>query len=115
ALRKDLDRTGIVKARALAKIGWTAIPLLIPDPTISLLPLNEGLIPNDVTFKIRVDNPYQLAVGNGEHNRYPTYRVKFEGVTAVPLTEEQYNEALAEIRVVPNPYLAFSDYETSSF
>ncbi len=115
ALRKDLDRTGIIKARALSQITWTAIPLLANDPTISLLPLNEGLIPNDVTFKLRVDNPYQLAVGNGEHNRYPTYRVKFEGVTPVPLTEAQIPQALAAINVVPNPYLAYSDYETSSF
>ncbi|HZV68013.1 MAG TPA: hypothetical protein VFG10_00630 [Saprospiraceae bacterium] len=115
ALRKDLDRTGIIKARTLAKITWTAIPLLVNDPTVSLLPLNEGLIPNDVTIKLRVDNPYQLAVGNGQHNRYPTYSVKFNGVTSSPIVEAKIPEALAEITVVPNPYLAFSDYETSSF
>lgn len=115
AIRKDIDRTGIIKARTLAQVTWTAIPYLTPDPTIKLLPLNDGLIPNDVTVKLRVDNPYQLAVGNGEHNKYPTYRVKFEGVSATELTPEQIPEALADINVVPNPYLAFSDYETSSF
>jgi len=115
AIRKDLDRTGIVKARALAQIAWTALPVLSNDPTISFLPLNEGLIPNDLTIKLRVDNPYQLAVGNGDFNRYPTYRVRFEGVSAQELTEEDFPEALAEINVVPNPYLAYSDYETSSF
>jgi len=115
ALRKDLDRTGIIKARALAQITWTAIPILLNDPAAALLTLNEGLIPNDVTIKLRVDNPYQLAVGNGEHNSYPTYKVEFKGVSPVELTEADYDEALAEINVVPNPYLAYSEYETSSF
>jgi len=114
-LRKDLDRTGIIKAKALAQVTWTAIPILSNDPTISLLPLNEGLIPNDITVKLRVDNPYQKAVGNGEYNSYPAYRIKFDGVSAVELTEDQFDETLAEIRVVPNPYLAYSEYETSSF
>ncbi|MDQ3016967.1 MAG: hypothetical protein M3R25_09670 [Bacteroidota bacterium] len=115
ALRLDLDRTNIVKARALANVTWTAIPILSNDPTITLLPLNEGLIPNDVTIKLRVDNPYQLAVGNGEHNGYPTYRMEFTEVAPSPLTEADYAEALGEINVVPNPYLAYSDYEQSSF
>jgi len=117
AIRKDLDRTGIIKARALAQITWTAIPVLSSDLSISFLPLNEGLIPdsNDLTVKLRVDNPYQKAVGNGKFNSYPAYRIRFDGVSAVELTEDQLHEALAEIRVVPNPYLAYSEYETSSF
>ncbi|MEO6132291.1 MAG: hypothetical protein ABIQ02_10620, partial [Saprospiraceae bacterium] len=114
-IRKDLDRTGPIKARDLAVVTWTAIPVLSNDPTVSLLPLNDGLIPNDVTFKLRVDNPYQLAVGNGNFNKYPTYKIEFKGVTAAPLTEAQIPEALAAINVVPNPYLAYSEYETSSF
>ncbi len=114
-LRRDLDRTGIIKARALANITWTAIPILSQDPTITLLPLNEGLIPNDVTIKLRVDNPYQKAVGNGEHNSYPAYRMEFIGVASGELIAEEVQEALAEINVVPNPYLAYSEYETSSF
>lgn len=115
SLRRDLDRTGIVKARALANITWTAIPFLTNDPSVELLPLNEGLIPNDVTIKLRVDNPYQLAEGNGDFNSYPAYRLEFIGVSAEELTADEIDEALAEINVVPNPYLAYSDYETSSF
>ena len=116
ALRSNIDRTNVnLKARALAKVTWTAIPMLINDPTISLLPLNEGLIPNDVVIKLRVDNPYQLAEGNGQFNSFPAYRLKLQGVSAQPLTEAEIPEALAEINVVPNPYLAYSEYETSSF
>jgi hypothetical protein len=115
ALRKDIDKTGVIKARALAKITWTCIPLLVDDPTISLLSLNDGLIPNDVILKLRVDNPYQRAEGNGQFNKYPTYKVKFDGVSPIALTEAEIPDALAEINVVPNPYLAYSEYESSSF
>lgn len=115
ALRRDLDRTGIIKARALANITWTAIPILSQLPTDTLLSLNMGLIPNDVTIKLRVDNPYQRAVGNGQHNSYPAYRMEFRGVAATELMPHEIDEALAQINVVPNPYLAYSDYETSSF
>ncbi|HUR32052.1 MAG TPA: hypothetical protein VMZ69_11525, partial [Saprospiraceae bacterium] len=103
------------KASGLSVITWTAIPLLINDPTVSLLPLNEGIIPNDVKIKLRVDNPYQLHVGNGQYNSIPTYRMEFKGVSANELTPDQINLALADINVVPNPYLAYSEYETSSF
>lgn len=85
SFRNNVDRTGIVKARELAKITWTAIPLTVDDPTTYMLPLNEGLIPNDVIIQLRVDNPYQLAEGNGQFNDYPTYRFKLEGTTS---TEE---------------------------
>jgi len=113
--RKDVDKSGVNKARALAKLTWTAIPLVVNDPTISLLPLNDGLIPNDVIIKLRVDNPYQLAEGNGEYMKYPTYRIKLEGVSPADKTADEIPDALAEINVVPNPYLAYSEYEASSF
>jgi hypothetical protein len=115
ALRKDIDRTGIVKARALANITWCAIPYLTTNPPAQLDSLHRGLIPNDVTIKLRVDNPYQKATGTGEWEDYPTYQFKLEGVTAQEITENGIPEALAEVNVVPNPYLAYSEYETSSF
>ncbi len=87
SLRKDLNRTNVViKARALARITWCAIPLTVDDPAIDLLPLNDGLIPNDVTVKLRVDNPYQLKEGNGQYNDYPTYRFTLEGTTSIEET-----------------------------
>lgn len=98
-LRKNVDRTGLLKARELAKVTWCAIPLTIDDPDIHLLPLNEGLIPNDVIIKLRVDNPYQLAEGNGQFNDYPTYRFKLEGMTSV---EESVSKESSFI-LYPNP------------
>lgn len=114
ALRNTLDRTGVQKARSLAQITWAAMPIL--DPAVaSMNSLNEGLIPNEVTMKLRVQNPYQLAVGTGDFEGYPTYRLEFEGVTGTEKQGEELVEALKEVNVVPNPYLAYSEYETSSF
>ncbi|HZV43752.1 MAG TPA: T9SS type A sorting domain-containing protein [Saprospiraceae bacterium] len=98
-LRRDLDRTGLVKARALANVTWCSIPITIDDPTIDLLPLNEGIIPNDVTIKLRVDNPYQLATGNGQYNEYPTYRFELEGISS---TGEPISNA-SSFFLSPNP------------
>ncbi|MBP6680570.1 MAG: T9SS type A sorting domain-containing protein [Saprospiraceae bacterium] len=110
-LRKDIDRTGIIKARALAKVTWCAIPLTMDDPNIELLPLNEGLIPNDVTIKLRVDNPYQLKEGNGQYNDYPTYRFKLEGTTAI---EDAASEK-SSFNLYPNPATNTVSIEGTSY
>lgn len=98
-LRNSLDRNGIAKALKLAGVTWCSIPLTVNDPTINMLPLNEGLIPNDVTIKLRVDNPYQRKTGNGQYNDYPTYRFHLEGPT---LTEQPEFKA-SSITIYPNP------------
>lgn len=98
-LRRDLDRTGIIKARALSGVTWCAIPVTNDGPDHNLLPLNDGLIPNDVTIKLRVDNPYQLETGNGLYNDYPAYRFKLEGTTSIGETEF----ADTSLMIYPNP------------
>ena len=75
----------------------------------------DALIPSDVIVKLRVNNPYQVEVGTGEFNGYPTYRFKLEGKEATTLDEVGLNEALQSINVVPNPYYGFSQYEDSQF
>ena len=61
--------------------------------------MREGLIPNDVTIKLRVDNPYQLKTGTGQYNDYPTYRFELEGTTRVEETEF----AESSLMIYPNP------------
>src|SRR5690606_22758602 len=93
---------------------WTAIPVL--DAAVpSMLPLNEGLIPNEALIKLRVDNPYQKTDAEGPFEGYPTYSLEFKGVSGEDKQGEELAEALRDINVVPNPYLAYSEYETSSF
>jgi hypothetical protein len=110
------------KARVASSITWTAWPLGMASAP--LLPLDKGLIPNDMTVKLRVNNPY------GESRKYatareracdtdgdqPVYEFEFTGTESKQLaTQEEYVGALANVNVVPNPYYAYSAYETSQF
>lgn len=103
----------LLKIAPLTTITWGG--LIAFPPGVSLNSYDEGLIPEDVTVKLRINNPYQVQVGTGEFNGYPTYRFKLEGTEAQPLDEVAVDEALQEINVVPNPYYGFSEYENSQF
>ncbi len=110
------------RVKVAASITWTAFPLGVTSAP--LLPLDKGLIPNDMTVKIRVNNPY------GESRIYttareracetegdqPVYEFEFKGTESRQLTtNEDYVGALENVNVVPNPYYAYSAYETSQF
>jgi len=102
------------KRRALEQITWSG--MLLAAGGIDMLSYDEGLIPNDVTVKLRVDNPYQVEDGTGEFNGYPTYLISLDSVAAEEITSEaDMDEALRAIKAVPNPYLGYSAYETSQF
>ena len=101
------------KLKGLPFITWTAMPIVNEED--SLLSYEEGLIPNDLTVKIRVDNPYEVSEDDFGIKSYPKYRILFDGTEATPLENGQINEALAAINVVPNPYYAYSSYEVSQF
>jgi hypothetical protein len=92
-------------------IGWVSMSL-----ANGLLSYKDGIIPNELTAKLRVDNPYDVFVGTNEKKGYPTYRFTLTGQEAGALeTPELVNKALDAINVVPNPYYAYSAYETSQF
>ncbi len=112
-LRSRLDPAVLFtrKYNALRDITWTGIPFT----DASLTSYAEGLIPNDLTVKIRVSNPYQVADGNGSNNGHPSYRFKIEGQSAEDLIEQAAPNLLSKVNVVPNPYLAYSPYEVSQF
>jgi len=102
------------KLRTLPVVTWTAMPIL--NDGEDLLSYNEGLIPNDLTIKLRVDNPFQTTESADGNYEYPKYRITFTDVEPAEVsTNEEINEALAAINVVPNPYYAYSTYEVSQF
>lgn len=57
-----ITASNLNRGKVGAAITWTSFPVLSTDA--QLLPLSEGLIPNDVIVKLRVDNPY------GESRKY---------------------------------------------
>jgi len=106
----------INKSNALPVVQWAGLPLVSPDFTLNSFA--DGLIPEEVTISLRVDNPYGVAEdgGSGINSGYPAYRFTLEGTEEQELeTSMQVDSALDMINVVPNPYYAFSDYETGSF
>ncbi|HMQ49300.1 MAG TPA: hypothetical protein PKA00_17820 [Saprospiraceae bacterium] len=113
------------KVKAVKEITWAGMIVMAPDTRMKSYA--EGLIPNDVTVKMRVTNSYQVEkddgdddngdqrTGSGQNNYHPMYRFKIEGKQALPLDEIAIENALDFINIVPNPYYGFSDYETSQF
>ena len=115
SLRQALE-TGrsITIARALSDVTWSCVPIL--RGSADLLSYADGLIPNDLRLKIRVDNPYQHYVGTGDHDGYNFYSFSFEGVEPEEKTEKDVVEnAMDDIKAVPNPYYGFSEYEVTQF
>ncbi|MBK9255598.1 MAG: hypothetical protein IPM42_08945 [Saprospiraceae bacterium] len=119
-LRKGV--TTLNKIKAPPAITWVAFPIGVNSAP--LLPLDKGLIPVDLTVKLRVENPYGASRRfNIERERecdtdgdLPVYEFEFKGKESKELvTQEEYVGALANVNVVPNPYYAYSAYETSQF
>lgn len=110
------------KIDALPSITWASM-VLMPDG-IEMLPYSEGAILNDVEIKLRVDNPYNLETFFNIQNpracnivdgELPKYQFEINNKGTVDLTPEEYEGALGNVNVAPNPYYAYSAYETSQF
>lgn len=100
--------------QVLLNIAWAGWPL-----ATDLLPYGSdqepGLIPNDLTVKLRVDNPYAWTRGTNENNGYNAYKFEFTNAAPSALDAAGIESALDKINVVPNPYYAFSAYEVDQF
>jgi hypothetical protein len=98
------------------QIMWTAIPYLTPG--YSLNNWSQGLIPNDVTIRLRVQKSYNKYTTNATANSSDSVvaRYSFSTIGLGPKThvDSVAVSALDKIRIVPNPYLAYSAYETSA-
>ncbi len=101
----------INKRNGVKDIAWAG--MLALSPGIQMNTLKEGLVPNAVVVALRVNNAY--GVGKGVGNGHPRYRFSIGGdLERQELVEQQVSNALDSIKLVPNPYFAFSEYESSS-
>ena len=83
---------------------WVMAPMLAP---------NHSLFETDVRIKLRVEHPYQEDVFTNINLGLPAYRFNTNDLfTTVNVTATQ-ETFLDQIRVVPNPYYAYSEYEQS--
>jgi hypothetical protein len=101
------------KLPAFKSITWTAMPYVAAGQ--KMLSYKEGLIPNDVTVKLRVNNPYQVATASGKNGGHPTYKFEIKAKAPKALDAVGVENELDMMNVVPNPYYARSDYEINQF
>ena len=106
--------------RVFRACTWVGSSLLNED--FSMLSPEDGLIPNDVRVRLRVAKAYEkysptnLDVDNyaGATNFWnPLYTFSTANVATDLGNTEALSDALDQINVVPNPYYAYSAYESS--
>lgn len=101
-LRLDPARNALFKGPAFSLITWTCIPLL--NEGTQLLPLDQGLIPNDLRVQLRVNQPYRATPSTFEMSGMPRYRLvlsKTGSTVAVSPAKELQGNA----KLFPNPYI----------
>ena len=109
------------KNNPLSLVTWTSMAMTAPGTTLNSLA--DGLIPNELTVKLRVSNNYNaerivdygIAMDCRRLDELPRYRLDFTQLAASDLTQEEYEGVLESVNVVPNPYYAYSEYESDQF
>lgn len=95
------------------QIMYTSIPYL--SSGFKLNSLQDGVIPSMVTVKLRVQKPFaKFATNATSTDTFPRYRFSTVGMGPKDNVAEVAKSALDKIRIVPNPYLAYSAYEKNA-
>jgi hypothetical protein len=88
---------------------WVTIPLVY----------EPNFLTTDVKVRLRVKKPYKKflyasdGVGNPQNDDFPMYTFSTTDLAADTANQEAAVTALDYIKVVPNPYYAYSEYETN--
>jgi hypothetical protein len=118
AYYKFLTSSGsIQKADAQAAVFSSAMWVMPPALTAgsALTSPEKGFIPTETKIRLRVATPYatyKKAGGNPINSNQPFYRFN-TGDVAPTTTTQLGQDALKLANIVPNPYYAYSSYETS--
>lgn len=95
-------------------IAWASIPILTEERFEFS---DYSQIPTTTTISLRVAKPYQRAVNRYTqplaNNGYPQYGFTSKGLAVEENLKNVYEDALKDVRVVPNPYYGSSNYENS--
>lgn len=98
---------------------WTCIPYLTPSYSFvgDGTPNPAYIPPSTVTIKLRVQKPYArmlAASPSPGKDSLPVYTFSTIGLGATQNNLPLAKTALDQIKVVPNPYLAYSAYESTA-
>jgi hypothetical protein len=100
--------------KVYADAMWVSIPMVAAEYAFT----DPKNIPTDCTVRIRMIRPYKqyFAATTGAaspvNNNYPMYRFTTDDIATKTNVDTVVKTALDLINVVPNPYYAFSAYET---
>ena len=84
---------------------WAGIPMVNPG---------RSLLETTAKIKLRVDQPYDtLQTTSNFNGGLPLYEFDMTGFEVELGNEYAMDSALLLINVVPNPYFAYSEYETN--
>ena len=97
------------KRNAYGSISWVAYPMLAPG---------QKILATDATIRLRVNKEFKNfstpgAISSGPNQGRPMYSWNMDEVQTVYGSKDRMSEALSLINVVPNPYKAYSEYETN--
>ncbi|MCB0762841.1 MAG: T9SS C-terminal target domain-containing protein, partial [Flavobacteriales bacterium] len=118
--RLETNASNLNRRRVFQACTWVGSSLLNQD--YEMLDPEDGLIPNDVRVKLRVAKPYTYYspitsdVSDtllSENYWAPLYSFTTRDIATETNESATLESILDEINVVPNPYYAFSEYESS--
>lgn len=93
---------------------WTSIPYLTPGYQFQPDAAGQRIVPPaEIKVRLRVERPYdRLATVSTGVDSLPRYQFSTKGMGATEKNDSVAKTALDIIRLVPNPYLGYSAYET---
>jgi hypothetical protein len=97
-----LNPTDLNKRTMLKECRWVSIPMWND---------NHDWLDNDVRVSLRVSRRYGLYEATNSNGGIPHYMFDTRNIATVTNDATTAENELANIRVVPNPYYAYSDYE----
>lgn len=78
-----------------------------------LLAANQNLLSTDVSLDVKINKEYSERTATGRNGGRPMYSWSMDAIRADVGSRDALVSALDMINVVPNPYYAFSTYETT--
>lgn len=82
---------------------WVMEPMVLEGAT---------LMDTDAEINLRIEKPYQERLNGGSNNGRPLYQFTIDSPTE-KIQAAELESVLDNINIVPNPYYAYSEYETS--
>lgn len=100
----DAGVSNTTKRNIYGSLAWIAYPLLKAGQKINA---------TDVTIHLDVAKEYKNYKGTNENSAQPMYSWNMSKNRTITASQQALSDALKLINVVPNPYYAYSEYETS--